>query len=70
MHVKQLTHRLVPALLVAVALPTLAACQDKGTSVDPTTTVPSPTTVQTSKPMLPSSSVASASPQPPTPGAG
>ncbi|WP_370506321.1 hypothetical protein [Mycobacterium sp. SA01] len=53
-----------------MALPTLAACQDKGTSVDPTTTVPSPTTVQTSKPMLPSSSVASASPQPPTPGAG
>ncbi|QEN13212.1 hypothetical protein ACRDU6_11455 [Mycolicibacterium sp. ELW1] len=70
MHVKQLTHRLVPALLVAVALPALAACQDKGTSVDPTTISLSPTTVQTSKPMLPSSSVASASPQPPTPSSG
>ncbi|MCV7347595.1 hypothetical protein [Mycolicibacterium rhodesiae] len=67
---KQITHRLAPALLVAVAVPVLASCQDKGTSVDPTTTSPSPTTVQTSKPMLPSSSVASASPQPPTPSGG
>ncbi|MCV7019313.1 hypothetical protein [Mycolicibacterium aichiense] len=70
MHVKQITQRLAPALLVAVALPALAACQDKGTTVDPTTTSPSPTTAQTSKPMLPSSSIASASPQPPTPGGG
>jgi hypothetical protein len=68
--VKQLTHRLVPVALVAVAVTTLAACQDKGPSADPTTTSPSPTTVQTSKPMLPSSSVASASPQPPAPSGG
>jgi len=69
-HVKQLTHRLVPAALVAMTVTTLAACQDKGPSVDPTTTSPSPTTVQTSKPNLPSSSVASASPQPATPSDG
>ncbi|WP_149440779.1 hypothetical protein [Mycolicibacterium sp. P1-5] len=68
MYVKQLTHRLVPAALVAVMVPMLAACQDKGTSVDPTTTSPTPTTVQTSPPNLPSSSVASASPQAPAPG--
>jgi hypothetical protein len=65
-HVKQLTHRLVPALLAATALSGLVACQDKGATVEPTTTSPSPTTVQTSKPMLPTSSVASASPEPGT----
>ncbi|WP_396931619.1 hypothetical protein [Mycolicibacterium sp.] len=67
---KQITHRLMPAALAALAVISLAACQDKGPSTDPTTTSPSPTTVQTSKPMLPSSSVASASPQPPTPSGG
>lgn len=50
--------------LALVALAALTACTDKGSTVDPTTTSPSPTTVQTSKPMLPSSSVASASPEP------
>ena len=67
-HVKQLTHRLVPAVLVVFAAATLAACQDKGPSVEPTTTSSSPTTVQTSPPNLPSSSVASASPQTTTQG--
>ncbi|QYL15770.1 hypothetical protein [Mycolicibacterium pallens] len=67
---KQITHGLMPAALAALAVISLAACQDKGPSTDPTTTSPSPTTVQTSKPMLPSSSVASASPQTPTPSGG
>ncbi|WP_144418347.1 hypothetical protein [Mycobacterium sp. EPa45] len=67
---KQLTHRLMPAALVALAMTTLVACQDKGPSTDQNTTGLNPTTVQTSKPMLPSSSVASASPQPPTPSGG
>jgi hypothetical protein len=49
---------------VALAFVVLTGCADKGNQVDPTTTSPSPTTVQTSKPNLPSSSVASASPEP------
>ncbi|MBB3605869.1 hypothetical protein FHT40_005556 [Mycolicibacterium sp. BK556] len=56
-----LRRSVVASVLAFVAL---TACTDKGTTVDPTTTSPSPTTVQTSKPMLPSSSVASASPEP------
>ncbi|WP_319437717.1 hypothetical protein [Mycobacterium sp. RTGN5] len=49
---------------IALALAVLTACTDKGTTVDPMTTSPSPTTAHTSPPMLPSSSVASASPSP------
>lgn len=41
-----------------------AACQDKGSTIEPTTTSPGPTTAHTSPPALPSSSIASASPQP------
>ncbi|GAY17321.1 hypothetical protein MSZK_40470 [Mycobacterium sp. shizuoka-1] len=52
------------AALAAPALIVVSACADKGSPVEPTTTSPSPMTVQTSPPMLPSSSVASASPQP------
>jgi hypothetical protein len=61
--VNAITVRHLSATL-ALVLAVLTACTDKGTPVEPTTTSPSPTTVQTSPPMLPSSSIASASPSP------
>ncbi|WP_445166469.1 hypothetical protein ACTXG7_21815 [Mycolicibacterium sp. Dal123E01] len=42
----------------------MTACTDKGSTVEPTTTSPSPTTVHTSEPMVPGPSSATASPQP------
>ncbi len=57
------TRHVTATVLVGLAT-LLASCADKGSTVEPTTTSPSPTMVHTSPPALPSSSVASASPEP------
>ncbi|WP_179474903.1 hypothetical protein [Mycolicibacterium vinylchloridicum] len=56
--------RLRAGAVLALTVTALAACTDKGSPTEPTITSPSPTTVHTSPPMLPSSARPSPSMEP------